>query len=231
MGGTVHGDAHLLHGSGIALKDRRRQQVGAVVRPPGFGLHREQSHTASFRDRHAETLPPPPSRIAGRAARGLDDGPALRRATLVSATCRLGGAQGAVMAYSWMDHRSGLDRRSPKRDACVVAAPSDGLRRDRRPRKGAACVCRTRVAVRHRFVDAGRGHYAGFGPLGLIPMTLYGAQACYVPEHDAPERRDGSTARSHDFPLSFRVAAGCGQAHGFRPLGLIPIRLASTRQP
>ena len=47
----------------------------------------------------------------------------------------------------------------------------------------------------------------------------------YVPKHDAPEKRDGSTARSHDFPLSFRVAAGCGQAHGFRPLGLIPIGL------
>ena len=97
--GTVHGDAHLLHGSGITLKDRPRHQSGAVVRPPGFGLHREQG-MASFRDRHAERLPPAPSRTAGRAARGLDDGPALRRATLVSATCRLA----ALRAPLWRTH-------------------------------------------------------------------------------------------------------------------------------
>ena len=54
-GGTMHGESHLLHGSGIALKGgRQRHHAGAVVRPPGFGLHHEQNHEVSFKvgDRH-----------------------------------------------------------------------------------------------------------------------------------------------------------------------------------
>ena len=55
VGGTVYGESHLLHGSGITLKGgRRRHQSGAVLQPQGFRSYREQGHTASFRvgERH-----------------------------------------------------------------------------------------------------------------------------------------------------------------------------------
>ena len=105
-----------------------------------------------------------------------------------------GGAQGAVMAYSWMDHRSGLDRRTPARDAYCSRSAVRRAAPGPAPQEGRRQVCRTRVAVRHRCVDAGRGHHVGFGPLGLLPMTLYGAP-CWATYRNTPRRRSATTAR------------------------------------
>ena len=104
--GTVHGDRHLLHGSGIALKGHpRRHQSGAVMRPPGFGLHHEQSHAASFRvgewHRHV-AAGAVAHREKGNAAHthvGLKRRPALPRATqgvgCMPTTGRYGSVAGA----------------------------------------------------------------------------------------------------------------------------------------
>ena len=67
------------------------------------------------------------------------------------------------------------------------------------PQEGRRHACRTRVAVRHRCVDAGHDHHVGFGPAGLIPMTLYGAPRWATYRNAAPEKRDSSVISRHLF--------------------------------
>ena len=110
------------------------------------------------------------------------------------ATCRLAALRaplwrthGWTTAVAWTGAaRSGMRAESQHRQTGCTGTGAPG--------RAAACVCRTRVAVRHRFVDSGRGHYAGFGPQGLLPMTLYGAP-CWATYRNTPRRRGATAAR------------------------------------